>query len=97
MKVNNRIGIIGVGNIGEALISGLLKARVSSQTNIFASDFAQQRYKYIAKTYKVFSSQSNTEVVLRSNIITDTRGSGDHIRSSNKMKRKAPVFTALIP
>lgn len=69
MNVNRRIGIIGAGNIGEALISGLLRAKTSSSDKISASDIAQQRCEHIVNTYGVFCTQSNAEVVSRSDII----------------------------
>ncbi|HID18565.1 TPA: pyrroline-5-carboxylate reductase [Candidatus Bathyarchaeota archaeon] len=63
-----KIGIIGVGKIGEALISGLLKSGVASPERLYASDIVKQRCDYISKTYQV-SCVTNREVVENSDVI----------------------------
>ncbi len=69
LSVDGRIGIIGAGNVGEALISGLLKAKVSSIDKVMASDIAQQRCEYITNKYKIFCTQNNAEVLSQSSVV----------------------------
>jgi pyrroline-5-carboxylate reductase len=47
------IGIIGSGNMAEAIIKGILSSGLYKANDIMASDVRPERLDYIAKTYKV--------------------------------------------
>jgi pyrroline-5-carboxylate reductase len=47
------IGIIGIGKMGEAFISGFLQSKKITTNNIKAFDIDKNRSKYISATYKV--------------------------------------------
>ncbi len=46
MLKEKKIGVIGTGNMGEALISGLLHSRSSTPENIICSDIRKDKLKY---------------------------------------------------
>jgi pyrroline-5-carboxylate reductase len=50
---NMNIFFIGSGNMGEALISGIVKNNTFKTSNIFASDINQERLDYMKKEYGV--------------------------------------------
>lgn len=53
MTVQQSIGFVGGGNMGEALVKGLIAAGVFSPDRIFAFDADPQRLEYLAKTYSI--------------------------------------------
>jgi pyrroline-5-carboxylate reductase len=69
MLKDKMIGIIGTGNMGEALISGLVYSRSSVPENIICSDIRKDRLKSIKEAYGVTTTTSNIEVARSSEII----------------------------
>jgi len=67
--INSKIGFIGCGNMGEALIKGLLDKRIVSNGKILASDARPARRRYIQKRYKIKVVSSNKVIVKESDII----------------------------
>lgn len=63
------LGFIGTGNMGEALISGLLQDKVCHPGQIICSDIRSDRRDAIHKAYGVAVTADNTEVVNKSSII----------------------------
>jgi pyrroline-5-carboxylate reductase len=63
------IGFLGAGNIAEAIIKGILKAKKFLPENILISDIREERLKYLTKLCKVKSVKNNTELVEKSKII----------------------------
>jgi pyrroline-5-carboxylate reductase len=63
------VGFIGAGNMGEVLIRGLIQSGSVKKTDILASDANQERLAYIAKTYGIRTSSSNTELVESASIV----------------------------
>ena len=53
MLKNQRIAIIGAGNIAEALVSGLLQGQVAQPSQIFATDVANERLQHFETQYGV--------------------------------------------
>jgi len=66
---DKKIGIIGTGNMGEALISGLIYARSSVPKNIICSDVRKDKLKSIQDAYGVVTTTSNIDVVKASEIV----------------------------
>ncbi len=64
-----QLGFIGTGNMGEALISGLLQDKVCSPSQIICSDVRSDRRDVIHQTYGVTVTADNAEVVNKSSII----------------------------
>ncbi|MCK5553810.1 MAG: pyrroline-5-carboxylate reductase [Deltaproteobacteria bacterium] len=69
MLKDKKIGVIGTGNMGESLISGLLYARSSVPENITCSDIRKDKLKSIRDTYGVITTTSNSDVVKASEIV----------------------------
>ncbi len=63
MLKNRKIGIIGSGNMGEALISGLVDSRVTSKNNIMCSDISEIQLTLIQKKYGVQTTTNNMEII----------------------------------
>jgi pyrroline-5-carboxylate reductase len=63
------VGVIGAGNMGEVLIRGLIQSGKVKEKDIIASDVNKDRLDYIAKTYGIRITASNTEIVQKSSII----------------------------
>ncbi len=69
MLKNRQVGLIGTGNMGEALVKGLLHGHVCKPEQIFCSDTRPERLKVIRETYGVKGTSHNAEVVKHSDII----------------------------
>ncbi|RMA97525.1 pyrroline-5-carboxylate reductase [Hydrogenothermus marinus] len=78
-----QIGIIGVGNMGEAILKGLIS--VVNPENIYVSDINQERLNYIEKKYKV-KSLKNEELVKNSDIIFLVVKPKDFENTANQIK-----------
>lgn len=63
-----RIGIIGAGNMGEALIRGFLHTNVAVE-RLIVSDKNKKRRDYIRKKYCISVTRDNLKVVASSSII----------------------------
>lgn len=64
-----KIGFIGAGNMGEALVRGLLKARVFSPGSILISDPRRKRAADLVKVYGVKKTSGNQELVGKADVI----------------------------
>jgi pyrroline-5-carboxylate reductase len=63
------IGFIGAGNMGEALIKGILKAKVLAPQNVYASDTREPRLKELQEGHGITTLSDNKELVLKARII----------------------------
>lgn len=66
---NKQVGVIGVGNMGEALVNGLLHGQVCKPEQIFCSDARPERQKEIRQVYGIKVTSRNIEVVKQSEIL----------------------------
>ena len=69
MLQGKKIGFIGSGNMGEALISGLVLSKAANPKNIICSDIAEDLLEEIQTKYKVSTTTDNIEVAEKSEII----------------------------
>ena len=69
MKLKKRIGVIGCGNMGGAILTGLLKNRIVSPNQITAYDKISSKAEAFAKHWKARLGKGNADVVSRSDII----------------------------
>lgn len=69
MLQKKRIGFIGSGNMGEALVSGLVLSQATQPENIFCSDIDPELLAAIKDKYHVNVTQSNLEVIQQSDIV----------------------------
>jgi len=58
-----RIGIIGTGKMGEALVAGLLKSGSASKDDLLATDILPERRQHMTGTYGVTCLEDNAELV----------------------------------
>jgi pyrroline-5-carboxylate reductase len=63
------VGFIGGGNMGEALIKGLLGASLVPATSIHATDVRLERLKELDRLYGIQVSSDNADVVRHSDIV----------------------------
>ncbi|MFA5422958.1 MAG: pyrroline-5-carboxylate reductase [Phycisphaerae bacterium] len=56
------IGFIGGGNMAEALIKGIIAAKLYPPENIIASDINSQRLEYLQSQYKIRTTADNAEL-----------------------------------
>lgn len=63
------IGFIGAGNMGEALIKGILKAQLASPREIVITDASQIRRAELGDRYNVTVTENNREAAARSEVI----------------------------
>jgi pyrroline-5-carboxylate reductase len=69
MLRNKIIGILGTGNMGEALVSGLISSASSKPENIICTDVREAKLKAIKEKYGVQTKTSNPEAVADSDIV----------------------------
>jgi pyrroline-5-carboxylate reductase len=69
MHLDGTIGIIGTGNMAEALIRGLVRADVARPEQILGSDPRPERQAEMARLYGIQTSGDNLEVARRADIL----------------------------
>jgi pyrroline-5-carboxylate reductase len=69
MLKDKKIGIIGTGNMGEALINGLAHSRSAVPENILCSDIRKDKLKEIKERYGVTPKKRNIEVATEADIV----------------------------
>ncbi len=69
MLNDKKIAIIGTGNMGEALVSGLLVSGSSTPKNIICTDVRQNKLDEVKAKYKVRTTANNLKAVAASDII----------------------------
>ncbi len=69
MLRNKKIGFIGSGNMGEALVSGLVLSKATAPENIICSDIDTDILAEVKEKYGVCTTTDNMEVVKKSEII----------------------------
>ena len=69
MLQKKKIGFIGSGNMGEALISGLVLSKATDPANIICSDIAEDLLNDIQTKYKISTTTDNIEVATKSDIV----------------------------
>ena len=69
MLFSRKITFIGAGNMGEALLGGLLKSKLTNPENIMATDVKEDRRNDVAKKWGILTSSDNHEAVRFADII----------------------------
>ncbi|MGB9628315.1 MAG: pyrroline-5-carboxylate reductase [Thermodesulfobacteriota bacterium] len=62
MKKGRKIGFVGAGNMGEALISGLIKAKFVSPEQMLVFDSDGERLYFIQKKYGIKKATDNKQI-----------------------------------
>ncbi len=69
MLFSKKIAFIGSGNMGEALLGGLLKAKLTNPENIIATDIYDERLEHIKNKWGVQTSKNNLETAKISDVL----------------------------
>ncbi len=69
MLDTKKIGVIGAGHIGNAVIGGLLKAKLTSPKNIYASRRTAEGLDELSKTFGIHTTTDNRKVAKSSEIL----------------------------
>ena len=64
-----KVAFIGGGNMGEAMLSAILRKGLSTPEAISVSDVNQARRQHLTEQYDVYTTDSNLEALSRGNII----------------------------
>jgi pyrroline-5-carboxylate reductase len=67
--MREKIGFIGAGLMGEALIRGILNKKLIKRENIFASDIEKKKLDFLKKELKINVTTSNKELVKSVDIV----------------------------
>ena len=68
-KLTKRLGLIGSGNMAEAIIKGLLKSNILTPEQIITSDVNRKRLDFISSHYGVNTTDDNKKVVKSADLI----------------------------
>jgi pyrroline-5-carboxylate reductase len=63
------IGVIGSGNMAEAIIKGVISSGMYKPKDIMASDIRPERLDFLAKEYKVKTTLNNEELVKHASVL----------------------------
>ena len=69
MLKDKKISIIGTGNMGEALVSGLVSSELSMPGNIICTDVREDKIELVKEKYGVGITKDNIEAVEASEVI----------------------------
>ena len=64
-----KVAFIGGGNMGEAMLSAILRKGLSTPEAISVSDVNQARHQHLTEQHGVYTTDSNLEALSRGNII----------------------------
>jgi pyrroline-5-carboxylate reductase len=69
MKTQTKFAIIGAGTMGEAIIAGLLKQKLTSPENIYASEPRLERCEELQIKYGIKTSTQNAQVLADADVV----------------------------
>jgi len=64
-----KIGFLGGGNMGEALIRGIVKTGIVPPEELFVTDVRQERLEELARTYGLHTFSDNALLVRRADVV----------------------------
>ncbi|MGA6925673.1 MAG: pyrroline-5-carboxylate reductase [Desulfosarcina sp.] len=69
MLTHKKIGMIGTGNMGTALIDGLIRSGAAKAENIICSDASDRQLAGVRERYQVVTTTDNVDVVKAADIV----------------------------
>jgi len=69
MKTQTKFAIIGAGTMGEAIIAGLLRQKLTSPENIYASEPRLERCEELQTKYDIKTSTQNVQVLADADVV----------------------------
>lgn len=67
--MQKKLGFIGCGNMGKAMIGGILKAKIFSPENIMVADIDENNLSEAKKAYNINTTTKNTDVAKIADIL----------------------------
>ena len=67
--MQEKIGFIGAGNMGSAIIKGAIDSGITSHEKIWAADKDKSRLEYLESELSINTTQNNKELVKKSDVI----------------------------
>lgn len=68
-RLGKNIGFIGAGNMGEAMINGLIRSGLCEPNQVWASDVREARLRQLKDTYEINITVENSEVLDQVDIV----------------------------
>jgi pyrroline-5-carboxylate reductase len=68
-RITKTIGFIGCGNMGGAILAGIVSSNIVSRRSVFIFDNDKEKLGRLKKRYGVVAARSNDEVIDRADII----------------------------
>jgi len=68
-KLGKKVGFVGAGNMGEAMINGLIKSGLCEARQVWASDLRGARLRQLADTYDIKTTEENIEIFEKVDIL----------------------------
>lgn len=69
MKIREKIGLIGVGNMGTAILEGLFRERITSPDHVWVQDKIQEKVTAFRRRWRVNPASSLSEVLKNTDVI----------------------------
>ena len=69
MKIKEKIGVIGVGNMGGAILEGLFKKKLAAPGQLWCYDKISEKADAFAKNWKIHRAASNRELVQKNQVV----------------------------
>ena len=85
------IGFVGGGNMAEALIKGVIGAKIYGPENILVSDIKSDRLCYLTKQYGVGTAETNRELAEKADILISEVGTYSNTISPDDAVKKAAM------
>ncbi len=67
--MNEKIGFVGCGNMGSAILEGLLKNKIAARNHIFIFDPVPVKLRALHKQFSIQICKNNEEVIQKSSIV----------------------------
>jgi pyrroline-5-carboxylate reductase len=68
-RLYKKVGFIGAGNMGEAMINGLIKSALCEPGQIWASDVRVARLRQLKDTYQIHATEDNIAVFEQADVV----------------------------
>jgi pyrroline-5-carboxylate reductase len=92
------IGFIGAGNMAEALIKGIINAKLYTPENVFISDIRTERLKFLSEKYGVVACEENSESAAKAQTVVlsiKPQNMTDALESIKDSKKKKKLVISI--
>lgn len=91
-----KLGIVGVGNMAEAILAGILKKSILTPGNVYAYDINKKRLRTIQRKYKIYFCKDLDELVRNSSILllcVKPQQINDVMQKIKPLHKNQPIMT----